>query len=427
MHLHSIGLLPTFSAEEYDLVTKIFRENLGGASKNAPANVEAANKFSELLKKKIAPATSSNSEIFLTDSARSAFALLLQTLNFASEDEVILPAFTCVVIVNPVLSAGVKPIFCDINSEDFNTPVEGLLKLVTTRTKAILVQHTFGKTISVSELKAGLKKLKRDDILIIEDLAHSFGSAYSSSEQALTGSLADFSLLTFGYEKVISTIRGGALFVNAKYKNSELLQRLVKSYSELPELPEKYIKRLLINPIFWRIAARSYYFGFGPITLGKFLVKIARVTGVLGIAISPEEYEGKLPEFLPAKFPNLLAPLGLVQLRKLEYFQNVRKKVASAYGSNYPLPLLRFSLLLKNSEERLEVLKEAKKHRIILGDWYKTMFFTKPEFLANLGYKPGSCPVTEDVCSRIINFPTDVSLRADQLVVLKEILKRYNK
>jgi len=70
-------------------------------------------------------------------SDRMALFFILKAMRIGSGDEIILPAYTCVVVPNAVRHAGAKPVYADID------PNEIEIKM-TDRTKAVIVQHTYG-------------------------------------------------------------------------------------------------------------------------------------------------------------------------------------------------------------------------------------------------------------------------------------------
>lgn len=433
--LNSIGLLPTFTKSEFEIVRKILRE-----LKNSPLEVDSEKSFLEFKHsfQKLFPASKS---IFYTDSARSAFALLLDSLKLPKGSEVILPGFTCVVIVNPVLWANLTPVYTDVSFSDFNQTLEGVLSKVTTKTKIIMIQHSFGAIFPVSELSRKLIEQKREDIVIVEDVAHSLNTNQNPPRDK-NEFTSDALISTFGYEKVFSTIRGGALILN----NDSHTEQIEKTYSVLPDLPEEKIKKLLQNPIFWNRILPIYFFGFGKYNVGNIALKFARIFGITGIAIDPIEYSGGKPTYVPAKFPKILSTLGTTQLKKLDQINRARRENANYYyeyiqgnlpilaknqdqeyiknvlTNNKPHLFLRYPVLLKSKEERDKLFLEAKKYRIVLGDWYKTMFYTKPEYYKNIKYTEGQCPNAEDIANRIINLPTSPNTTTAQKEIITKLL-----
>ncbi len=429
MKLYSIGLLPNFEEEEFALTRELAFSRKKSYAKDLKSFQFA---LADLLKVE-------NSDVFLMDSARSSFFLGLSSLGFEEGSEVVLPGFTCIVVVNPVLWAGLKPVYADISKKNFNCSVDELVSKVTDKTKAILVQHTFGDLVDVDALRSELKKMKREDIVIIEDLAHVLSGDFDIK--------GDMAISTFGYEKMISTIRGGALIVNPKYakKNKDFLKNLQKSYKELPDLPGRYTRRLLWNPLIWRFILKVYNWGVGKLTLGRVLVKVAHKLGLMGIAIDACEYKGGKPSYLPAKFPAQLAPLGNLQLTKLDRLNDHRRQTAQAYSEqllktgfaqnieqqyiqavfehDVSHTFLRYPLLLETKKQRDFLFQKAKSENIILGDWYKSMFYTKPENLELIGYNKGDCPVAEEVARKIINLPTSIKIKGFYIDKITQIIK----
>ena len=74
-------------------------------------------------------------------SGRMAFYSLLKSLNINKNDEVIIPAYTCVVVANAIKYVGAKPVYVDIDLNNFGIDIKKLQKQITSKTKIICVQH----------------------------------------------------------------------------------------------------------------------------------------------------------------------------------------------------------------------------------------------------------------------------------------------
>ncbi len=429
-----IGVLPNFTVEEYFQAISLL--------KNGQLSAAEETRYIEEFTKGLEALWANKSQVILLDSARSAFYFLLQQLNLASGSEVVITSFTCVVIVNPILWSGLKPVYVDIESQNFNTTVSSIIAGITDKTKLILVQHTFGLAFPVKELQVKLQEMGRSDIIIVEDLAHALG-------QGELGGQGDFSVISFGIEKAISTVRGGALLINPTFKDRDnsavVLGKLQQSYSELEFVSYEQERRLLLNVAFWRITLPVYYWGLGKFTLGRLFTFLGHKLGLLGIAIGPDEYAGGKAKNPPGKLRGKLAALGILQLRKLlslnthrrnvaheyakgladtRFAQNAEQKfLAEIFAKNQPHGFLRYPLMLDNRSQRASLLAKARTQRLVLGDWYRTMFYTKPEFLGNLGYKSGQCPITEDVSERIINLPTSINTTPEHIIRIIKLLE----
>lgn len=421
-----IGALPNFSTTEF-----LYVQNLLAGRQVADAT--APDQFAVALQERL------GGTHLLIDSARAAWDLLLAEL--APEigvGEVIITSFTCVVIVNPILWHGFSPRYVDIQEDDFNNSVAAVLAALTSETKVILLQHTFGRQFPVAELRAELRKLKREDVVLVEDLAHVLG--IEGLAQA-----ADFALLSFGIEKAISSVRGGSLAIAEDSAwGKKLAPKLRAAYEQLPEMPTDYLQRLLLNAQFWGQTLPRYYRGFGPLKYGKIASTLARRRGLLGIAIRPEEYAGGRPEALGMKLPAALAELGLQQLAQLEAFNTQRaqwvqfyaegiartsfadnpeqQSLRAAVAGGQKLPLLRYPIVMKSAAQAQAFAAAAKAHKIILGDWYRKLFYTSREYLPNLRYELGTAPTTEALSPRVVNLPTHRHTTRAQAELLLKLL-----
>lgn len=359
-------------------------------------------------------------EAIAMDSARSAFYLLLKAYGVKAGDEVILPAFTCLVIANPVIWLGAKPVYVDVG-EDFNIDLNELRSKVSENTKAILVQHTFGKPVSVS----AVREIVGQDVKIIEDLAHSLGSIFEGS---LAGTKSDAAVITFGIEKVISTVRGGMAITN----NRDIAKIIRLEVEKSKRFSYRRVFVSLLNPIFWYFVTPFYYLGIGKATLGRLIVLLARMLGVLGNMIEKVEYKTVKPKWLPAKMPGALASFGLNQLRKLEKYNQHRRKVAAIYSkilniqyptdSNSEHGYLRFPLLVEN---QAKVLKLARTKKVVLGDWYKSILYAPKSSLPLLGYTEGEAAKAELFAKHIVNLPTAINVDEKSAEFIARLVKPY--
>lgn len=152
--------------------------------------------------------------LFLS-SGRAAQWLILKALSKLSPDqrEVILPAYTCPAVASAILKAGLKPVLCDINLDDFGFNIENLKLNLSKRTLAVIVVHLFGYPANVLEVQ---KICKEHGVLMIEDAAQAFGNSLPNSPENKLGLLADVGFFSFGRGKPISIMHGGMLATNSE-------------------------------------------------------------------------------------------------------------------------------------------------------------------------------------------------------------------
>jgi dTDP-4-amino-4,6-dideoxygalactose transaminase len=98
-----------------------------------------------------------------------AIVLVLDALGIGRGDEVICPAFTFYATAEAIARVGATPVFADIDPATLNLDAEDAAARVTSRTKAIMPVHLFGRPAPLGEL-AGL------GLPIVEDAAQAFGS-----------------------------------------------------------------------------------------------------------------------------------------------------------------------------------------------------------------------------------------------------------
>lgn len=294
------------------------------------------------------------------NSGRSALFAILKAFGVQAGDEVILQAFTCVAVPNSVQRAGATVVYADIDAS-YNLDPRDVERKITSKTKAIIVQHTFGIPAKIDEI---IRIAKSHKIKVIEDFAHTMSLPVRG----------DAAFYSFGRDKALSSIFGG-LAVGVD----------VKKYHKTLEYPSSFwIFQQLFHPIAFAIILPLYRVGLGKVIL----VLLQR----LGLLSFPQIYEMK-------KYPNALAILLLNQLKKLPRYTKQREEAVHLYGGQGPL--LRFPMRVSDPTA---VASRAKKKGILLGNWYHHVVDPTP-----VSYIPGSCPNAEEAAKHIINLPTRIS------------------
>lgn len=336
------------------------------------------------------------------NSGRSALQTGLKALNLPKGSEVLLQAFSCVVVANSIRFAGLKPVFVDISQDSFSPDIDDLQKKITPKTKAIILQNLFGVPDKIDKIQILAKK---HQLLIIEDCAQALGATYKKKK---LGQFGKFAFFSFGRDKVISSTFGGMLITGDKNLADE-----IKTQYQKFNFPDCFwIFKQLLHPVIFSLIIPTYFFlELGKFSLGKGILFILQKTGLLDLPVKKEEKEGKPIKDYPKRLPNALAVLALNQLKKLDKFNKKRIKIAQYYcqkikniksiqrGGIY----LRFPLVVDNPVKLMEF---TKKRKIILGNWYNSVIAPKGTNLKKIGYKTGTCPWAEKLSQKIINLPT---------------------
>lgn len=357
---------------------------------------------------------------FSFNSGRSSFFAILKALNLPEGSDVLLQAFTCNAVPNPILWAGFNPVYIDC-ANNFNIDAEGLKEIIKDRyynpdgrqnysTRVLVVQHTFGLPANMDEIMAVAKE---HNLIVIEDCAHALGAhfhtpEYESKKVGTAGKAAFFS---FSRDKVISCVYGGIAVTNDDTiaKNLEGLQ---KEFG-MPSL--YWIRQQLTHPILLHYIILPLYKFFD---LGKLFLIFSQFLHILSKAVSWKEKKGIKPQYFPRALPNALAILAYHQFNKLDTFNNHRQQLADLYyqalaNSKFILPenegiFLRFAVQHPKAHE---IIYEAwHKENILLGDWYTIPIAPDDTSIKEMKYEMGSCPNAEKLAKETLNLPTHINI-----------------
>jgi perosamine synthetase len=149
-----------------------------------------------------------SSHCVAVSSGTAALHLALLTAGLQAGDEVIVPSFAVIAVANAVRYVGAIPVFVDIDERTLNLAPDAVEVAITSRTRAVIVVHTFGVPAAMNEL---LEIARRHDLKIIEDACESLGGEYDGRK---LGSIGDAGVFGFYPNKQITTGEGGALVTN---------------------------------------------------------------------------------------------------------------------------------------------------------------------------------------------------------------------
>jgi CDP-6-deoxy-D-xylo-4-hexulose-3-dehydrase len=176
------------------------------------------------------------------NSGSSANLIMVQSCKeiykWKNNDEIIVPSVTWPTTVTPVSQSGLKPIFVDVNLEDFSFDYDDLKKKITNKTKAIFVAHLIGFPANIEKIKKIIGKKK---IVLLEDCCESQGAKINKKKVGNFGIAGSFS---FYWGHHMSTIEGGMICTNnEKFYNLCLLKRSHGLARELPLKKQNFYKR----------------------------------------------------------------------------------------------------------------------------------------------------------------------------------------
>lgn len=366
-------------------------------------------------------------EPFLFWKGRVALYAILKAIEIKEKDEIILPAFTCVVVANPIIYLGAKPVYVDIAPKTFNIDINKIEKKITPKTKAILAQNTFGLSSDIDTIREIARKY---NLWVIEDCAHGFGGTYKGKKN---GTIADAAFFSTQWNKPFSTGIGGI----AVTKNEELAKKLkiLEQQAVKPSLKEELTLKLLLLIRNKLLTPSLYWYAL------KIYRQLSKWNLILG---SSQGYE--LEE--PVEPPNFLKGFTETQAKEgLKYFDKIngkykidliiehRKKIAGLYkeilmdlGFEPPYEpnyaehtYLKFPLLVK---DRRKFFLLAQENKIELGDWFLSPIHPIMSNFELWGYEWGTNPVAEFASCHIVNLPTHEKIDENYVDRIYTFLKR---
>ncbi len=351
-------------------------------------------------------------DAFLFSSGREALLGLLRALHLKSGEEVIIQGYTCVVVPNAIHAAGGVPVYTDIDGDTLNLDCDDVARRITPRTRAVIVQHTFG-------IPGNLKRLRTicdaQSITLIEDCAHVLPDD-PASPIARTG---EFTILSFGRDKAISGVSGGAVI--SRKADATLVLKHMEAAAD--DLRCSVIIRYLLYPLIYHKARALYAIG-----LGRVYLAICKKLGLLIPIVTSEEKHGDMQPLL-FRYPNACAALALYSLKNLPQTNAHRRALTQFYinecvknGWNV-LPgicnlqpathlLQKFPVFFPNADV---IRQSLKKYNIHLDDgWTGCVVCPRSVDPLNAGYTVGNDPDAEIACERILSLPTHPTMTMRQ-------------
>jgi dTDP-4-amino-4,6-dideoxygalactose transaminase len=154
---------------------------------------------------------------FAVSNATAGLHLAFLALGIGAGDEVIQPALNFVATANMTVATGATPVFADIiNLDEPTIDFAHIERLITKRTKAVVVMHYGGNLCRMAEL---LELCRNHKLALIEDACHAVGAAYRDAKRRpphglMAGSIGDISAFSFFANKNIATGEGGMVVTN---------------------------------------------------------------------------------------------------------------------------------------------------------------------------------------------------------------------
>jgi dTDP-4-amino-4,6-dideoxygalactose transaminase len=311
----------------------------------------------------------------MTTSCTSALELATRLLALKSSDEVIVPSYTFSSTVNPILLAGAKPVFADIQEDTLNIDPADIRNKITKKTRAIYPVHYGGVSCAMDEI---MEIAQEHDLNVVEDAAQGVNAKYKGK---YLGTIGDFGCYSFHETKNYVCGEGGALLINSDdptiIERAEIIREKGTNRSKF--------HRGEVDKYTWVDIGSSY---------------------------------------LPS---DLLSAFLYAQLEKLDEIQNMRMNVWNAYYSalksfedagkirlsivpDYAEHNAHLFYVLFHDEQTRDRIMNQLKGAGILAVFHYVPLHSSPVGLG-LGYRKEDLPVTEEMSGRLLRLPMYAGMR----------------
>ena len=320
----------------------------------------------------------------------AALHLACLALNLNPGDEVIVPSLTFVATANAIRYTGATPVFADIVGEsDLNISYQSIKKLITKKTRAIIVVHYGGYACHMPDIMA---LAREHNLKVIEDAAHAVGSEL---EERKLGSWGDLGCFSFFSNKNMTTGEGG-MIVTDDESISQRLHRL-RSHGMTTMTWDRH---------------KGHAWSYDVVDLG---------------------YNYRIDE--------IRAALGMVQLRKLaknnarrrqltqlyrEILQEMAPQIALPFSTHAGISAAHLMpILLPRSANRVNFMEQLKAHGIQTSIHYPPIH----QFSAYQDFRKrdGSLSITEDIAAREVTLPLYPKMADDDISTISQAIHQIFK
>ena len=331
---------------------------------------------------------------------RVALHAILRGLGATAGDEVVLQAYTCAAVVEPLRRLGLRPVFVDIDPRTCTMDLSLLPAALGPRTRAIIVQHTFGIPV---DMTAALAIARPAGVPIVEDCAH----VTSGPARGSIGTAGVAAFFSYEWGKPVVAGVGGVAVVN----DPGLAARMRAQYAGYTAPPARRDLVMSVQFVAHRVATRA-----GLVWRLRSLYRRLATRGLIvgSYATDPQndpEYGWRMSRTVQRRLPG--------RVDRAQRSVGVRRRIAASYRDRLgPLHLdpstastdalpLRVPLAVA---DKAQVLRAAAEQRVEMGDWFTTVVhpLTGPA-LDEVGYVAGSCPHAEWAADHVVTLP----VRAD--------------
>ena len=309
------------------------------------------------------------------NSGTSALHAAMLANNIGIGDEIVVPSFSFVATVNSVLFVGAKPVFSDIEEENFGLDPRLISEKITNKTKAVLPMDYGGIACKIEEIK---KITDEENVLLIDDSAESLGAIVNNKK---CGSIADCSIFSFAGNKILTTGEGGAVVTNSKNTYEKL--KMIRSHGRLDK--KNYFED----------TNQSKYVSLG------YNWRMSSITAAIGI----KQIE-KLDTLIKMRQNN--ASYITSHLSKISKIRT--PKSPSGYSNAHQM----YTIRLSDKEIRDSLQQHLTRDKIFSKIYFSPIHLTD-FYRERFNCKEGQLPITEKISDQVLTLPMYPSLTKEEM------------
>ncbi len=352
---------------------------------------------------------------------RSALWACFKALGIESA-EIILPAYTCVVVAHAIVLSGNRPRFVDVMLDDYNMDLDQVETAIGPRTRAVIATHLFGYPLDIERLENIVRAAEaryEHKIWIIQDCAHAFGAEWQRRPVCAARDMALFGL---NISKMITSIFGGVLTTQDAGLAGRV-RRWRDDHFAKPNWVKAMRRRFYLMAVY-----PAFHHSIYPLIL--WLQEETHLLDRLTKAYHLDDEIHLPPDYLDHML-DVEAEVGLAQLQKYSEIVKRRQDIARYYdehlrgtpGLKLPpiVPGATYSHYVLRVANRTAMMQALQKQDIQLGQLIE---YSVPHLPAYAPYTDG-CEYPHSLwCSQhTINLPVYPQLTPDQWQGIVESLK----
>ncbi len=337
------------------------------------------------------------------NSGTDALILALRALDIGSGDEVITSSFSFFATAEAISAVGATPVFVEVNPRNYLIEIGEIESAITAATKAILPVHLFGCPVDMDKL---MSLAKKNGLKVIEDCAQASGARWKGRHVGSWGDVGCFSF--FPTKNLGCAGDGGAVTTN----DACLAQRIREL--AVHGMPRRYVHNEL-----------GYNSRLDAVQAAILNVKLPKLSGWIQCrkAIA-DNYQKFLKEI-----PGLELPLNSTE-NNIEHGWNqfVVRVVSSPIKNSFDESISDSSLSVFPNTSLQGVARDWLKESLQNEGINTIIYYPIPIHLQpaykELGYGPGSFPITEKLCKEVLSLPIFPELTSDQQKYVSAIIRK---